>query len=103
MQGYKNLAMGILQQAIEDYKMLKENGIITNDNNVLSNEDWPKVYNKKGEPSNQKFCGISKPYEVLELVRWLSESVGKISAAEILSATGMNFSQDEMCKSIGLK
>jgi hypothetical protein len=99
--GYVKLGYAIIEQAVNDIKAMQESGIIKQDGSVISNADWPKTTNKKGELINQKIQGINKPHEVIELLHWVKGKVGKLPLAELLSGVGSNLTQSDICR--GLK
>jgi hypothetical protein len=98
---YVNLGYAIIEQAANDVKAMQEAGVIRTDGTVVSNADWPKTKDKKGNVINQKINGINKPHEVIELLHWMRGPVGKLPLNDLLSGVGSGLTQKDICK--GLK
>ena len=101
--GYTKLAYAILQQAVEDAKLMIEKGIIKKDGTVVSNDEWPKMRCRiQKKLINRKYCGINKPHEVEELLCWLRGAKSKIPLQWILDECGSKLTGDDICKALGI-
>jgi hypothetical protein len=98
---YVALGYAIIGQAVTDVKAMQEAGIIRPDGSVVSNAEWPKTKDKKGNIINQKIQGINKPHDVIKLLHWMRGPVGKLPLNDLLSGCGSGLSQKDICR--GLK
>jgi hypothetical protein len=87
--GYISLGYAIIEQAVEDLKMLQSNKLIING----KVQKWPTrkgVYVNKG--------GYNHPHEAKELVLWFNNG----SLDELLAMLGSPVDKEAMCQKLGV-
>ncbi len=90
--GYENLGYAIIEQAVSDYKMLREAGVII-DGKVI--DVWP-TWNE----SPLKVSGFyDKKHKVVELIHWFKSG----ACHKMLQLLGSTIDGDRIISELGLK